>query len=281
MVVVATLRGQGLAGRLMAELEAIAREPAYRGDSADRRSAARGRRPLPAPATARSQSMSLMSMRSRSRCASRRCSAKVDWSRGRLKGPADGLPLNYPFVMEILRYAAFSGDPSGGNPAGIVLDATDLDDAAMQQIAADIGYSETAFLIPTGPDDGAACGTSRRSPRSRSAATPPSRRRWPGPNGSVPDRYPGLGGRARSRSARRNGTGRHRRRPWSACRRSVTEMIRPRSRRRCWPRCGCSPDDLDPATADQGVVLRESPPDRRGPLAVLDALDHDQMRWPR
>ncbi len=53
--------------------------------------------------------------------------------------------------MEILRYAAFSGDPAGGNPAGIVLDATDLDDAVMQRIAADIGYSETAFLIPTGP----------------------------------------------------------------------------------------------------------------------------------
>ena len=53
--------------------------------------------------------------------------------------------------MEILRYTAFSGDPSGGNPAGIVLDATGLDDATMQGIAADIGYSETAFLFPTGP----------------------------------------------------------------------------------------------------------------------------------
>jgi PhzF family phenazine biosynthesis protein len=52
--------------------------------------------------------------------------------------------------MEILRYAAFSGDPSGGNPAGIVLDATDLDDVAMQRTAADIGYSETAFLVSTG-----------------------------------------------------------------------------------------------------------------------------------
>ena len=52
--------------------------------------------------------------------------------------------------MEILRYAAFSGDSAGGNPAGIVLDATDLNDGAMQQIAADVGYSETAFLIPTG-----------------------------------------------------------------------------------------------------------------------------------
>lgn len=52
--------------------------------------------------------------------------------------------------MEILRYTAFSSDPAGGNPAGIVLDATDLDDATMQRIAADLGYSETAFLIPTG-----------------------------------------------------------------------------------------------------------------------------------
>jgi PhzF family phenazine biosynthesis protein len=53
--------------------------------------------------------------------------------------------------MEILRYTAFSSDPAGGNPAGIVLDATGLDDAAMQQIAADVGFSETAFLTPTGP----------------------------------------------------------------------------------------------------------------------------------
>src|ERR1700712_271922 len=53
--------------------------------------------------------------------------------------------------MEILRYAAFTDDPAGGNRAGIVLDASGLDDASMQRIAADIGFSETAFLIPTGP----------------------------------------------------------------------------------------------------------------------------------
>ena len=47
---------------------------------------------------------------------------------------------------EILRYAAFTDDPSGGNPAGVVLDATDLNDAAMLGIAADVGYSETAFV---------------------------------------------------------------------------------------------------------------------------------------
>jgi PhzF family phenazine biosynthesis protein len=54
--------------------------------------------------------------------------------------------------MEVLRYAAFTGEPSGGNPAGIVLDGTDLADATMQQIAAEIGFSETAFLTPTGPN---------------------------------------------------------------------------------------------------------------------------------
>jgi PhzF family phenazine biosynthesis protein len=51
---------------------------------------------------------------------------------------------------QVLRYAAFTDDPAGGNPAGVVLDASALDDAAMQAIAADVGYSETAFV--TGRD---------------------------------------------------------------------------------------------------------------------------------
>ncbi len=53
--------------------------------------------------------------------------------------------------MEILRYAAFTTVPTGGNPAGVVLDATGATDAEMQRVAADLGYSETAFLTPTGP----------------------------------------------------------------------------------------------------------------------------------
>ncbi|MEV0263584.1 PhzF family phenazine biosynthesis isomerase [Streptomyces sp. NPDC050617] len=48
----------------------------------------------------------------------------------------------------VLRYAAFSDDPAGGNPAGVVPDASGLDDAAMLDIAAGLGYSETAFLTP-------------------------------------------------------------------------------------------------------------------------------------
>lgn len=50
--------------------------------------------------------------------------------------------------MEILRYTAFSSAPSGGNPAGVVLDAAGLDDAVMLETAARVGYSETAFATP-------------------------------------------------------------------------------------------------------------------------------------
>jgi PhzF family phenazine biosynthesis protein len=50
--------------------------------------------------------------------------------------------------VEIQRWTAFSSDASGGNPAGVVLDARGLDDHAMLQVAAEIGYAETAFVIP-------------------------------------------------------------------------------------------------------------------------------------
>jgi PhzF family phenazine biosynthesis protein len=49
-------------------------------------------------------------------------------------------------MSDVLRYAAFSDRPTGGNPAGVVLDAAGLSDERMLAIAADIGYSETAFL---------------------------------------------------------------------------------------------------------------------------------------
>ena len=52
--------------------------------------------------------------------------------------------------MDILRYTAFSSDPTGGNPAGVVLDATGATDADMQAVAAEVGFSETAFLFPRG-----------------------------------------------------------------------------------------------------------------------------------
>ncbi|MDH6579428.1 PhzF family phenazine biosynthesis isomerase [Kitasatospora sp. MAP5-34] len=54
---------------------------------------------------------------------------------------------------EILRYVAFATDPAGGNPAGVVLDATGLDSAEQLAIAAKLGYSETAFLVADGAND--------------------------------------------------------------------------------------------------------------------------------
>ena len=47
---------------------------------------------------------------------------------------------------EILRLSAFPIDNSGGNPAGVVLDATNLSDSEMQEIAKEVGFSETAFI---------------------------------------------------------------------------------------------------------------------------------------
>lgn len=50
----------------------------------------------------------------------------------------------------VLRYAAFTDRGAGGNPAGVVLDAVGLDDAARLAVAAEVGYSETAFAEPIG-----------------------------------------------------------------------------------------------------------------------------------
>ncbi|MFI5661256.1 PhzF family phenazine biosynthesis protein [Streptomyces sp. NPDC051684] len=54
-------------------------------------------------------------------------------------------------AAEVLHYTAFSTSPDGGNGAGVVLDATGLGEREMVAIAADLGYSESAFLTP-GPD---------------------------------------------------------------------------------------------------------------------------------
>lgn len=46
----------------------------------------------------------------------------------------------------VLRLSAFAATPTGGNPAGVVLEAGGLDASAMQRIAAEVGYAETAFV---------------------------------------------------------------------------------------------------------------------------------------
>jgi PhzF family phenazine biosynthesis protein len=62
-----------------------------------------------------------------------------------IDAPAHRLPA------EVLRYAAFTSEQGcGGNPAGVVLDAAGLDDAARLAVAAEVGYSETAFVEETG-----------------------------------------------------------------------------------------------------------------------------------
>jgi PhzF family phenazine biosynthesis protein len=49
----------------------------------------------------------------------------------------------------LLRLAAFSSDPGGGNPAGVWIGETLPSDTDMQRLAAEVGYSETAFVAPT------------------------------------------------------------------------------------------------------------------------------------
>ena len=54
-------------------------------------------------------------------------------------------------MRDVERWAAFTHDPAGGNPAGVVVTDTQLGRDDMQRIAAEVGYSETAFLVPETP----------------------------------------------------------------------------------------------------------------------------------
>ncbi|HEX5088544.1 MAG TPA: PhzF family phenazine biosynthesis isomerase [Nocardioides sp.] len=56
----------------------------------------------------------------------------------------------HPMNAQVLKYAAFTDDGTGGNPAGVVLDSDRLTDQQMLAIAAAIGYSETAFVSADG-----------------------------------------------------------------------------------------------------------------------------------
>lgn len=49
-------------------------------------------------------------------------------------------------TLEVLRLSAFPYEGRGGNPAGVVLAAQGLDDTDMQEIALQVGYSETVFV---------------------------------------------------------------------------------------------------------------------------------------
>ena len=95
---------------------------------------------------------------------------------------------------EVLRYAAFPAGDAGGNPAGVVLDARGMSGEKMLAVAAEVGFSETAFLIPAKSTAERAEGGSEAkvrycspSPRWRSVATPRSPPRSPTPSVTAPD----------------------------------------------------------------------------------------------
>lgn len=50
--------------------------------------------------------------------------------------------------MDLLKIAAFANNGKGGNPAGVVIGAEMPSEQQMQEVAKQVGYSETAFLAP-------------------------------------------------------------------------------------------------------------------------------------
>lgn len=55
-------------------------------------------------------------------------------------------------TSKVQRLSAFPFEGRGGNPAGVVLDASYLAESEMQRIAAEVGYSETVFLVEQNGD---------------------------------------------------------------------------------------------------------------------------------
>lgn len=51
-------------------------------------------------------------------------------------------------ITGLLRIAAFCDGGRGGNPAGVLISPRHPDDDGMRRIAAEVGYSETAFAMP-------------------------------------------------------------------------------------------------------------------------------------
>ncbi|KAA0965232.1 PhzF family phenazine biosynthesis protein [Sporosarcina sp. ANT_H38] len=55
--------------------------------------------------------------------------------------------------VKVYHYDAFSTEPNKGNPAGVVLNGEDLTDKEMQEIAARVGFNETAFPMKSAVAD--------------------------------------------------------------------------------------------------------------------------------
>lgn len=56
-------------------------------------------------------------------------------------------------VIKVYHYDAFSSVPGKGNPAGVVWGAEGLSEERMQEVAARIGFNETAFALPSAVAD--------------------------------------------------------------------------------------------------------------------------------
>ena len=64
--------------------------------------------------------------------------------------PSRGLSRMSITVRDVQRLAAFHDAGTGGNPAGVALTERMPDERTMRRLAAEIGYSETAFAHPEG-----------------------------------------------------------------------------------------------------------------------------------
>ena len=51
--------------------------------------------------------------------------------------------------VDVLHIDAFSYIPNKGNPAGVVLNGHDFTEYEMQAIAKEVGFNETAFVVPS------------------------------------------------------------------------------------------------------------------------------------
>lgn len=56
-------------------------------------------------------------------------------------------------MVEVIHIDAFSRTPGKGNPAGVVLEAEQLDEQMMQDIAKRVGFNETAFVLSSAVAD--------------------------------------------------------------------------------------------------------------------------------
>ncbi len=76
--------------------------------------------------------------------------ARIDRRLHRQTDGSRSLPAPELRAADVQRLSAFTLNGCGGNPAGVHIGRARLPDEAMQRVAREVGYSETAFLTMTG-----------------------------------------------------------------------------------------------------------------------------------